>query len=1027
MTLRDKLSRIRRNLLLELSLQGALRFTAWTSAVIFACVIALKLGAPDWFLRLFAWGLLAIAAGATGYKYVYFPRKAFGEDLEAVAKLMEERLALKGNPAVIAIQLERKIPQYSDPITRKLAMQAVQNGFERTSSAETNDIFPLELWKPTGVFLLFAALLIGAIAGTNMPDLKKIVALAASSPFKAETDEAFEFIVGDISVTYKYPAHSGLEVLTVPGSSGDLEALKGTIAEITIRTDKPYSKAYIKLDEGQKIAMTKIAPTSFKGVVSIIKDGGYRFVLGGTKDAVHHTVKAVPDKPPDVKIAAPPMVLEIREGDDVNIVYKLKDDFGLARAELVYEYSDSKGGRQKESRFISSFNDEKEADGSYVWSIAGLTLVPGDKITYWIAAYDNDASDPTKAGKSAVHTLKVFSMRDHHEEALKKQEQLFEKLLKTLADLLEDATPSGQNVSEAIKVEKGVNYYNRDLNATKDISGSVGKLIEHMNEDRLTQIYVIEFMKEMQRAYNFLIKNGERQPIYRYFLQQYDEKSEQFKALKNNPMEMWHMASLAVYEGQIVEQIENDASKLMDMVNKQRYDNLVSMGEDIKKQQEELAKLLDEYKKSGDEALKRKIMEQIDQIKKRIEDLMAKMSQIIKTMPEGFVNMDALRAQAKLDPLNSMENKMKSGDLEGALADMENLAKNLESMLSQMKDGSGMMGENMFGEQMQKISSMMSDLEELEHNQGNVAKKAEEMQKDVTDRMMKKFEEKKKEITNKLLEEIENLRKHTKELKPDAGARSGELMTGLQALPGELKELAKSGDIMMLKDLAKGGEDNAAAAENMVKFDSLNKKQADQNAEHLKSAKESLKKIASIIEEAAPKASQFMTEAEKLEMDRLKKTQGDLMQKASNLSQKIKDLEDEMPMMPQNSSQTMQDAANDMYKAQQSMQNKDSAQASQNSKSAHGKIKGMKDALNKAMQGMKSGMGYAGQRMMPMSGDNRGMSGPGGMKTEKVEIPSADNYVVPKELRDDLLKTMKEASPQKYKQQNKKYYQGLIK
>jgi hypothetical protein len=50
-----------------------------------------------------------------------------------------------------------------------------------------------------------------------------------------------------------------------------------------------------------------------------------------------------------------------------------------------------------------------------------------------------------------------------------------------------------------------------------------------------------------------------------------------------------------------------------------------------------------------------------------------------------------------------------------------------------------------------------------------------------------------------------------------------------------------------------------------------------------------------------------------------------------------------------------------------------------------------------------------------------------GNQQEKVEIPDEDPNAAPREFRKDVMDAMKQGAPDRYKDQNKKYYEELVK
>src|SRR5690606_14406127 len=72
--------------------------------------------------------------------------------------------------------------------------------------------------------------------------------------------------------------------------------------------------------------------------------------------------------------------------------------------------------------------------GSWVWQLGTLKLRPGDRITYYLRATDNDAVGGAKQGQSRTQTLAVFSEAEHRRELIAKVEEAWENMVLALGD-----------------------------------------------------------------------------------------------------------------------------------------------------------------------------------------------------------------------------------------------------------------------------------------------------------------------------------------------------------------------------------------------------------------------------------------------------------------------------------------------------------------------------------------------------------------------------------------------------------------
>ena len=116
--------------------------------------------------------------------------------------------------------------------------------------------------------------------------------------------------------------------------------------------------------------------------------------------------------------------------------------------------------------------------------------------------------------------------------------------------------------------------------------------------------------------------------------------------------------------------------------------------------------------------------------------------------------------------------------------------------------------------------------------------------------------------------------------------------------------------------------------------------------------------------------------------------------------------------------QTLREAGGYMGEAGTRLGQSDARQATGQQKAALERLGQLQEQMAQAMRG--------GQGMPnPMSGMGRGGSGRG-MRHERVEIPDADQYKPPEAFRKALLEAMKDGSPERYKQQVKRYYEELV-
>ena len=189
-----------------------------------------------------------------------------------------------------------------------------------------------------------------------------------------------------IRVTYRYPAWSGMkDAVEDPG--GDLRAVEGTRAEVSVETDRPLAAGALLLDDGRKLPL-RAEGKRYVATVPIEKDGLYHIASAEQGEDVRLTedyfIEAQKDRPPSVRIARPGRDARVSPIEEVTVAVEGKDDFGLR--ELTLHYSVNAGPEQKRSML---------KDGSTTLYLEDYKLAPGDIVSMYATARDARATART--------------------------------------------------------------------------------------------------------------------------------------------------------------------------------------------------------------------------------------------------------------------------------------------------------------------------------------------------------------------------------------------------------------------------------------------------------------------------------------------------------------------------------------------------------------------------------------------------------------------------------------------------------
>ena len=185
-----------------------------------------------------------------------------------------------------------------------------------------------------------------------------------------------------IRVTYRYPAWTGMkDAVEDPG--GDLRAVEGTTAEVSVETDRPLSTGALVLDDGRKISLRDGA-----AAVPIQKDGLYHVASTEQGEQVRlsedYFIEAQKDAPPTVRIARPGRDARVSPIEEVGVTIDAKDDFGLQEMTLHYSVN---AGAEKTVPLLRN-KGAKSADGSTTIYLEDFKMAPGDIVSLYATARD---------------------------------------------------------------------------------------------------------------------------------------------------------------------------------------------------------------------------------------------------------------------------------------------------------------------------------------------------------------------------------------------------------------------------------------------------------------------------------------------------------------------------------------------------------------------------------------------------------------------------------------------------------------
>lgn len=215
--------------------------------------------------------------------------------------------------------------------------------------------------------------------------------------------------IATFTKTYHYPSYAKQADATLKEPHGHLQALEGTVAELTLHSTQPVQSGTLEIVTGQsreKFPLAVSAPDTLTGRVPMKIAGTYtvHVVAADTQFANRlsppYDIKVVPDQVPQIQLTAPADRGLFGPQDVVIVQGEATDDLGLAT--IVQEV---RVNERPPIRLPISQPSGKATTIRQPWDLLPLKLSAGDRIVTKLIATDHKGN----VGESAAVTASVVS------------------------------------------------------------------------------------------------------------------------------------------------------------------------------------------------------------------------------------------------------------------------------------------------------------------------------------------------------------------------------------------------------------------------------------------------------------------------------------------------------------------------------------------------------------------------------------------------------------------------------------------
>lgn len=510
-----------------------------------------------------------------------------------------------------------------------------------------------------------------------------------------------EPVWSSLSLTLRYPPHSGRMPRQLINPSGAVRALAGTETEIELEARRPAGEVHVILvyDQGtlaeppppERIDLSKGSDEKWRGSFVLRGAGSWHVVVTPVDD--DEPIRSAPapleieaDEPPEIELLPlPRSQSEPSELDSVELRFKARDDFGIASAVLVFE-----GADKQQVRLDAGAPPPRARTWQhrYAWDLSSLAVEERGQLTYWIEVRDNDpglglvplADPPGKVARSAKMSLTIRDQETEHAENLENLAALRDAAVDLLARRMLTEEPGliradDEDVPADGDPARKIAGMRELLAASGGLLAAISTAIDALSVDTLAPprdvAALVGVHKRLMELHRRESKEHEELPP--------GAEVERPDAAART------LGKLTATNRLQITQLEDEVIRLDDLVDNELLTQIEQLVARLQTSQQKLVDLLERLK-AGDESVRG----EVDQLQQRIREDLRRLSEarakLNKELGQEFLNTDAFESMAEQLRQQDVAEQLRQGDVDGALDRARGVLDELRQLRSGVQD-----------------------------------------------------------------------------------------------------------------------------------------------------------------------------------------------------------------------------------------------------------------------------------------------------------------------------------------------------
>ncbi|MBS1616774.1 MAG: DUF4175 family protein [Bacteroidetes bacterium] len=439
-----------------------------------------------------------------------------------------------------------------------------------------------------------------------------------------------------LRIQIDYPDYTGRhdEMLT---TLGDMNLPVGTRVGYTLLTGF-CKEALLQWSSGEKVLLKAQGGGLFSYQHQFLQDTSYTLFLHNTQTpegpGYHYQVQVIPDQYPVVQVQ------EFRDtvtGQQIILTGTAGDDYGISRVLFHYEITGPDGKSLGQQSFPLSSGGSTLISFQKYFDLQTLKLQPGQKISYYVEAFDNDAIHGPKSARSATM---VYAMLNH--------QQIDSAISANARQINAGLSSSAQ---QAKSIQQDLKEASEKILQSSDIEFEQRQQLQELADKQ-------EQLKAKMEAAAKRLEEQEKQSLQKPFSQDLRDKQQEVKKQLDNLLNHELAEQMKKLQELMSKLNKEDAQKTLQQMQEQN--KLFSMDmermKELMKQLETQMRLEELANKADELAQKQENLKQQTDAGKQSNQELSKQQEALQKELKKTLN-DDLKALQKL--ASGLEQKMK--------------------------------------------------------------------------------------------------------------------------------------------------------------------------------------------------------------------------------------------------------------------------------------------------------------------------------------------------------------------------------